>query len=61
MDFNRKSRKDERTKEESRADSIMERISNFESRIPKKKERIEHFQIFTTTHAWNSSINLSPQ
>lgn len=37
-------------------------VSNFESRIPKKKkERIEHFQIFTTTHAWNSSINLSPQ
>lgn len=61
MDFNRKSRKDERTKEESRADSIMER---FEFRKPyskKKKERIEHFQIFTTTHAWNSSINLSPQ
>lgn len=36
-------------------------VSNFESRIPKKKERIEHFQIFTTTYAWNSSINLSPQ
>lgn len=60
MDFNRKSRKDERTKEESRADSIME---SFEFRNPysKKKERIKHFQIFTTTHAWNSSINLSPQ